>query len=190
MRAWQAHYPSARSIRISVNRSAQQLRHTKLAEEVAHVLEETQLAPQYLQPEITESLLMGDAEALPATLQELKALGVQLAIDDFGTGYSSLNYLKRFPVDVLKIDRGLIEGLSDASGDPAIVRAVSMLAHTLSMQVVAEGTETAEQLALLQPLGCEVGQGFYFSEPLPGEAVGALLAVSARVYPPYLTTRI
>ncbi len=129
-----------------------------------------------MQLELTESAVMSDAEANIATLRDLKALGVRLAIDDFGTGYSSLSYLKRFPVDALKIDQSFVVGLGDDAGDAAIVGAVITLAHTLGLRVTAEGVERAAQLACLRGLGCELGQGFYFGEPLPPEAAALFAA--------------
>jgi EAL domain-containing protein (putative c-di-GMP-specific phosphodiesterase class I) len=112
--------------------------------------------------------VMEDAESSVTTLRKLKDLGSRLAVDDFGTGYSSLAYLKRFPLDMLKVDRSFVDGLGKEPGNTAIVRAVIGLAHALDLEVVAEGIETAEQLSRLQALGCELGQGFYFAKPLPG----------------------
>ncbi len=118
---------------------------------------------------------MEDAEGSIAMLGSLKALGLKLGIDDFGTGYSSLNYLKRFPVDTLKIDKSFVGVLGQGAEGTAIVESVITLAHALGLQVTAEGLETAEQLAQLRVLGCELAQGYYFSAPLPAEAAGALL---------------
>jgi EAL domain-containing protein (putative c-di-GMP-specific phosphodiesterase class I) len=151
-----------------VNISARQLTPgAGLVESVADVLRESGLDPASLVLEITESALMGDAEAALRILTQLKALGVRLAIDDFGTGYSSLVYLKRCPVDLLKIDMGFIRGLGQDPEDSAIVACVIGLARAVGIDAVAEGVETAEQLAALQELGCAFGQGYLWSRPVP-----------------------
>ncbi|HEY4908224.1 MAG TPA: EAL domain-containing protein, partial [Methylomirabilota bacterium] len=129
-----------------------------------------------LKLEITESTVMQDAPVTLTKLNELKELGVRLAIDDFGTGYSSLGYLKRFPVDTLKIDRSFVKGLSADGGDNAIVRAVVTVAKSLNMDVTAEGVETEGQLTELKALGCDHGQGFLFARPVTAERVAPLLA--------------
>src|SRR5437016_1211969 len=121
---------------------------------------------------------MEDAEAAVATLQQLKALGVQLAIDDFGTGYSSLAYLKRFPVDELKIDRAFVSGLGLDSEDASIVNAVASLGHALNLSIVAEGIETADESQQVHALGCEIGQGYFFARPLSRTEADAFLAQS------------
>ncbi|MGH8986643.1 MAG: EAL domain-containing protein, partial [Acidimicrobiia bacterium] len=123
----------------------------------------------------TESVVMDDAVTALRTLERLKELGVRLAIDDFGTGYSSLAYLGRFPIDVLKIDRGFIAGLGANRSDHAIVASMIDLAHTLGLTVVAEGVETADQLATLAALGCDAAQGFLFSRPQPAHAASNLI---------------
>jgi EAL domain-containing protein (putative c-di-GMP-specific phosphodiesterase class I) len=161
---------------MSVNLSSRQFQHPKLTQDVARILRETGLNPRCLCLEITESVVMGDAQGTITTLQELKDLGVQLAVDDFGTGYSSLSYLKRFPIDYLKIDRSFVEALRENPEDTAIVSGVITLAHTLGMHVIAEGVETAEQLAHLRGLRCDLAQGNYFSKPLPSKAASELLA--------------
>ncbi len=160
---------------ISVNLSARQFQHPRLAEEIAAILRRTGLDPASLKLEITESVMMQDAKMTIGTLSELKQLGIQLAIDDFGTGYSSLAYLKRFPIDILKIDRSFVDRLGRDPEDTAIVRAVVTLAKTLNLTVTGEGIETAEQLLQLQALGCERGQGYYFAKPLTSDVVGAML---------------
>ena len=175
-RAWQERYAAEEPLVTCVNISAKQFQHPELAQDVARVLQQTGLEPGRLQFEITESVVMEDAHSTLDTLRRLEALGVQLAIDDFGTGYSSLSYLKRFPVSFLKIDRSFVEPLGEDPEDAVIVSGIISLAHTLGLQVVAEGVETTRQLAYLQGLGCDVAQGNYFSEPLPGEAASALLA--------------
>jgi EAL domain-containing protein (putative c-di-GMP-specific phosphodiesterase class I) len=176
--AWQEQHPSDPPLVICVNLSARQFQHTNLAKEVAEVLRETGLEQRHLELEITESTVMDDAQSTISTLRELRDLGVRLSIDDFGTGYSSLSYLKRFPIDFLKIDRSFVDGLSKDPEDAVIVSGIITLAHTLGMQVIAEGVESAEQLAQLRGLGCDLAQGNYFSEHLPAEAVSALLATN------------
>ncbi|MDP9350018.1 MAG: EAL domain-containing protein, partial [Chloroflexota bacterium] len=166
---------------VCVNVAPRQFAHPGLVQEVTGVLEETGLGPKVLLLEITESAVMGDAESNAATLHELKDLGVRLAIDDFGTGYSSLSYLHRFPVDYLKIDRSFVDGLGRESDDTAIVRAVIGLAHSLRLEVIAEGVESAEQVELLRSLGCRFAQGYYFARPMTSDAVGALLAKGGRL---------
>jgi diguanylate cyclase (GGDEF)-like protein/PAS domain S-box-containing protein len=159
-------------ITISVNLSARQIADPGLVTTVREALARHQLEPSRLCLEITESTLMEDAAASVATLRELKALGVQLAIDDFGTGYSSLAYLKRFPVDFLKIDRSFVSGLDHETEDAVIVKAVVELGRALGLAVVAEGVETDAQLAELERIGCELAQGYRWSMPCPpAEAV-------------------
>jgi diguanylate cyclase (GGDEF)-like protein/PAS domain S-box-containing protein len=176
MRAWQMQYPSEPPLMISVNLSARQFQHPKLVEDIADILQDTRLDPASLKLEITESVMMQDAKATIGTLWQLKELGIQLAIDDFGTGYSSLAYLKRFPIDILKIDRSFVDRLGRDPEDTAIVRSVVTLAKTLNLAVTGEGIETAEQLLQLQALGCERGQGYYFAKPLPSDALSSLFA--------------
>ena len=154
---------------VSVNISARQLRQNRLAGTVAGVLEEVGLDSRYLQLEITESALVENSDVTCAALQELRATGVQLAIDDFGAGYSSLNYLKQFPLDILKLDRTFIEGIATSTDDAAIVEAVIGLGHSLRLKVVAEGVETEAQLSFLRDRGCDEVQGFFFSHPLPSK---------------------
>jgi diguanylate cyclase (GGDEF)-like protein len=175
-RAWQAQYPSTPPLIMSVNLSARQFQHPRLVEDIADILSETGLQRRVLKLEITESVVMQKAESTVATLRELKDLGIDLAIDDFGTGYSSLSYLKQFPVDTLKIDRAFVDGLGHDPHDTAIVEAVIALAKALNLTVTGEGIETAEQRSRLRLLGCDRGQGYYFSMPLPTEAVSKLLA--------------
>ena len=152
---------------VSVNLSARQFLQPGLVQEVREALERAQLDPQWLELEITESMVMHNPERAIATLKELKGLGVSLSIDDFGTGYSSLAYLKRFPIDVLKIDRSFVKDLPDDSDDAAITEAVIVMAHALNLKVVAEGVEEVEQGHFLQCHSCDEVQGFYFSKPLP-----------------------
>lgn len=165
-------------IRISVNLSVHQLRHGKLVSLVRQVLDETGLAPQYLELELTESQLLDSVEHIIATFQQLHELGVKLAIDDFGTGYSSLSYLKRFPVDYVKIDQAFIRGLGEGTEDAAIIQAIISMAHSLSLQVVAEGVENQEQLAFLRTHGCDEVQGYLISRPVEADAMLGVLSRS------------
>lgn len=176
VRRWQEQYGYANALEISVNLSARQFRQPLLVDDIAQILDDTQLPPASLKLEITESVVMEAADTTAMKLHELKALGVQLAIDDFGTGYSSLSYLKRFPVDTLKIDRAFITGLGLDAEDTAIVHAVTRLAQTLGLSVTAEGVETADIVAQLRRLGCEYAQGYFWAKPLPSDEVAALLA--------------
>ncbi len=173
---WQRAYACQPPLIMGVNLSPRQFQDPNLVANIAQTLHETGLDPRCLKIEITERMMMQDSEASDTTLRELKQLGVLLAIDDFGTGYCSLNYLKRFPVDTLKIDRSFINGLGHNPEDTAIVRAVIAFAKALSLSVTGEGIETAEQLAQLRTLECHRGQGYYFSRPLSSEACGALFA--------------
>ena len=173
--AWRSAAPDRALTTISVSLSARQLRHPDLPELVAEALSESGIEPECLRLEITESTLMNDADAAVAALKALKTLGVRLAVDDFGTGYSSLAYLKRFPVDTLKLDHSFISGLGRNPEDAAIVRAVLSMAETLDLTVVAEGVERADQVAELLALGCRIGQGNYLSPPLPTEEFSELL---------------
>ena len=175
---WHERYPFAQPLVMSVNLSVRQFREPRLIQELAEVLRETGLDPHCLQLEITESVVTDDVEHAVDLLQRLKVLGVQLALDDFGTGYSSLVSLRRFPLDELKIDKAFIGRLGKNDQDAAIVQLVIDLAHTVGMQAVAEGVETAEQLAQLRSMGCDQAQGHYFWEALTGEAGAALLADS------------
>ena len=160
---------------VSVNVSGRQLQEPALVETVAEALRDTGLDASCLKLELTESVVMEDAEQTIETLGQLKALGVQLAIDDFGTGYSSLSYLKCFPVDVLKVDRSFVDGLATSQQDAAIVQGIIALAQSLGLTVTGEGIETEEQAAYLTRLGCDLAQGYYFSRPLTVAQFEALL---------------
>jgi diguanylate cyclase (GGDEF)-like protein/PAS domain S-box-containing protein len=165
-----------RAVRVAVNISAVQFRHKGFLESVASILTETGLAPRYLELELTESVLMHDAEASILVLEALKALGVQIAIDDFGTGYSSLAYLQRFPIDTLKIDRSFVRDIATSADGATIVSAVIGMGRNLKQRVIAEGVETPEQLAFLRTQHCAEGQGFLFDRPLSPEDFAALLS--------------
>jgi EAL domain-containing protein (putative c-di-GMP-specific phosphodiesterase class I) len=145
------------------------------------VLEACGIEPQLLELELTETASMADADKSVALLAQLKGMGIRLAIDDFGTGFSNLNYLKRFPVDKLKLDQSFIADLLDSADAQAISRAVIALAQSLRLTVVAEGVEEAGQLALLAAHGCDAMQGYYFSKPLPAEDFGKMLREGARL---------
>jgi len=162
-------------VRIAVNLSVRQLRNVRFAETVAEILDDTGLDAEWLEVELTESMLMQHAQEMLGILWQLRSIGVRLSIDDFGTGYSSLNYLKRLPVDTLKIDRSFIEGLGSDINDQAISNAIIALANSLKLRVVAEGVETEEQLWFLRDHNCCDAQGFFFSRPVDGERLAALL---------------
>ena len=162
-------------VRVSVNLSARQFLGQDVAQRVAALLEKTGCDPRALTLEITESVLMQNPVAATATMARLAAMGVQLAIDDFGTGYSSLASLKRFPIHSLKIDRSFVSDLIDDADDAAIVDAVIGLAHSMKLNVIAEGVETADQLAFLLAHGCDQMQGFCYSRPVAPDAIEALL---------------
>lgn len=164
---WHNLEPSNKSLTISVNLSGKHFSYNNLVDEIGKIIAETRIPPACLKLEITESAVMENAEQTIAMLKQLKGLGVQLSIDDFGTGYSSLSYLHRFPIDTLKVDRSFVGMMEDGSENGEIVRTVIALAKTLGMDVVAEGIETIHQLHQLQILGCEYGQGYLFSRPVP-----------------------
>ena len=162
-------------ISVSVNLSARQFEHPGLLGDIEHALHDSELDPSALTVEITEGVVMKDPVAAAAKLREIKSLGVKVAVDDFGTGYSSLAYLKTFPVDSLKIDRSFTQGLGDEGDDSAIVRSVVALGHALRLSVTAEGIETADQLAYLQTLECDRGQGYLFARPIPADELAPVL---------------
>jgi EAL domain-containing protein (putative c-di-GMP-specific phosphodiesterase class I) len=175
-RAWQEQYPGDPPLTMCVNLSSKQFQHHDLVQDVTRALRETGLNSQSLCLEITESAMMEDARSTNTTLRELKSKGVKLAIDDFGIGYSSMNHLKRFSEDYVKIDPSFVAGLGERSEDEVVAWSMIRLAKGLGMEAIAEGVETAEQIARLEEMGCEMAQGYYFSEPLPSEAVSAQLA--------------
>jgi diguanylate cyclase (GGDEF)-like protein/PAS domain S-box-containing protein len=182
MQQWRKLYPTASDMYVSVNLSARQFQQPSLLGNVSRSLAEFDLPPSCVTLEITETVVMEETEFTLTTLAALKATGLRLAIDDFGTGYSSLSYLRRFPVDYLKIDRTFIDGLGRGSEDGLIVSSTIGLAHSLGLQVIAEGAETAEQVRLLCQLSCDNVQGYYFSQPLPAAEIELMLA-SAKAYP-------
>jgi diguanylate cyclase (GGDEF)-like protein/PAS domain S-box-containing protein len=175
VKAWQERWPTPAPLTIAVNLSARQLQHPGVVDEVRAALAAAGLDPQSLVLEITETAIMEQLDAAITILTELRRLGVRLALDDFGTGYSSLSYLQRLPVDILKIDRSFVAGVARSIEDSALARGILTLAQTLGLETVAEGIETAEQLATLGELGCQLGQGYFFARPLGPAAVDALL---------------
>jgi diguanylate cyclase (GGDEF)-like protein/PAS domain S-box-containing protein len=166
------------ALRVGVNLSPVQFRKRRMPLLVAQILGETGLDPSRLDLELTESIVVSDHDAVAKDLQQLLDLGVHVSIDDFGTGYSSLNYVKKFPVDRIKIDQSFIRNLSTDANDAAIVRAIVTLGKSLGLEIVAEGVETAEQLARLRAEGCDEVQGYYFGKPMPAEEFIALLDCS------------
>ncbi|MFQ5518878.1 MAG: putative bifunctional diguanylate cyclase/phosphodiesterase, partial [Mariprofundus sp.] len=162
-------------VSISVNLSGHQFADEQLLAAIEDILKETDMRAEYLEFEITETVLMQDADAALNILNQMKAMGLKISIDDFGTGYSSISYLKHFPVDVLKIDRAFVKDLPEDEQDATITSAIIMLAKALNLVVVAEGVETAEQLQWMQERGCEQIQGYLFSPPLPADKLMPML---------------
>jgi diguanylate cyclase (GGDEF)-like protein len=176
LRTWQADFKSVQPLSMSVNLSCKQfLQSSDLITIVDEILRTTGVAPRTLTIEVTETVMMENAEAALATLAQLKNRQLRISIDDFGTGYSSLSYLQRLPIDNVKIDRSFVAHMKSAGESLEIVRSIVTLAHGLGKQVIAEGVETAEQLALLRALGCEYGQGYFFSQPQDTESAAKLL---------------
>jgi diguanylate cyclase (GGDEF)-like protein/PAS domain S-box-containing protein len=177
-RRWHDQFPDAPPLSVHVNLSGRQLEDQGLVGEVVQALETSRLSPRQLTLEITESVLVTDIGSMSGRLRELKGLGVLLAIDDFGTGYSSLSYLRRFPIDMLKIDKAFVDGIGQGREDTALAHAIVKLSHTLQLHTVAEGIERSEQAAHLASLGCQDGQGYLFARPLETGAMTELLAKS------------
>jgi diguanylate cyclase (GGDEF)-like protein len=173
---WQREPPKVSPPVACVNISAKQLGRQDLAETVERVLRRTGLDGACLCLDITETLYITVLEGKTAALDDLKRMGVRISIDDFGMGYSSLSYLKRLPADTLKVDRSFVAGLGEDAEDTAIVRMVIDLAHTLGMKIIAEGVESEEQAEQLRQMGCDLGQGYHFAEPLPPEEASDLSA--------------
>ena len=167
------------TLKVQVNLSAIELEHPDLMQTITEALLRTGIAPSRLVLEVTETLLVKDAERGAQTLQQLRDLGVQLALDDFGTGYSSLSYLRNLPLDTLKIAREFVEGLAFSDHDAAFVRLIVGLAKTVGLKVVAEGIETRAQLEMLREIGCDLGQGYYFAAPMDVDADWLSPAVAA-----------
>ena len=174
-RRWISEFDLSPSFRVAVNASVKQLERPKIVDEILAVLAETGLPPRHLKLEVTESLMMTDGDGAVTKLERLAAAGVGIAIDDFGTGYSSLSYLKRLPVDTVKIDRSFVKGIEIEGRDTAIVQAVVAFAESIGLTVTIEGVENLAQVDTVRGLGCDRGQGFYFSKPLPMEQLTHLL---------------
>jgi diguanylate cyclase (GGDEF)-like protein/PAS domain S-box-containing protein len=177
-RAWQA--AGLRPILLAANLSALEFRQPHLVESVIDILQTSGLDPQYLELELTESMLMHEAEAM-SSMQRLKAMGVRFAIDDFGTGYSNLSYLRRFPIHRLKIDLSFLRDITTDQGTAAVTRAIIAMAKTLQLRVLAEGVETRDQLGIISDQGCDELQGFYFSRPVPADEVAKVLQQDRRL---------
>ncbi len=178
MRVWQLAFPSNSPLTICINFCSQHFAQPNLVAEINAVLQETNLAAQNLKLEITENAIIENEQSVTQMLLQLKALGIKLAIDDFGTGYSSLGRLHSFPINILKIDRSFIANSGTEIGNLAIVETIITLAHSLGMEVTAEGVETAEQLARLRELNCEYGQGYFFAEALDSKAAETLIVAN------------
>jgi EAL domain-containing protein (putative c-di-GMP-specific phosphodiesterase class I) len=176
-RAWQDLGLSP--LRVSVNLSPSQFRGSGLIDTVRGALEEAKLDAHYFEVELTESAVMSDPEESIAILEQLSSMGVLVSVDDFGTGYSSMSYLRRFPIDKLKIDRVFISEIASRPEDASIVRAIVSLAHSLRLKVVAEGVETPAQLEFLKAIGCDEYQGYLFSRPLPANEFEQLVREKA-----------
>jgi EAL domain-containing protein (putative c-di-GMP-specific phosphodiesterase class I) len=173
--AWLARELVGKDFTLDVNLSPIQLRDPSVVPEVAQAISEAGVPPGNLTIEITESLLVEDGNGCKERLEELRALGVGLAVDDFGTGYSSLSYIQRFPIDVIKIDRSFVEGLGSTSKDSTVVRAIIDIARRIGATTVAEGIEAETELDTLRDLGCDLGQGFLFSKPVPAAEFAGLI---------------
>ena len=175
LRRWQGADERLAKLGIGVNLSARQFSDEGLVGQVADVLAETGLPPACLKLEITESILMVNAQVALARLNPLRAMGVRISMDDFGTGYSSLSYLQRFPIDTLKIDQSFIGAMTHTIEGAEIVRAILNLGKALHLEVIAEGSDSAEQVAMLRAMGCPLTQGYFFSPPLPEHEAAAML---------------
>ncbi len=188
LHAWHQQFPDQAGLKVSVNLSGKQFLQTDLVEKIADILQETGLDPATLKLEITEGVVMDNAEMAIKMLQGIKSLGITLSIDDFGTGYSSLSYLHRFPVDTLKVDRSFVNGVESDRDKLEIARTILLLAHSLEMDAIAEGVETIEQFMVLQQLNCEYIQGYFFSKPV-NVASAAKLMENTQVFQEKITIK-
>jgi diguanylate cyclase (GGDEF)-like protein/PAS domain S-box-containing protein len=177
---WETKYAGGPALSMNVNVSVRQLQQPAFADEVASVLRETEISPENLVLEVTESVMMQDVDAIVPVLKDLKGLGVRLAIDDFGTGYSSLSYLAQFPFDILKIDKSFVDGTETSGNRLDLTQAIVELGKTLHLEIVAEGIEREDQAVALRRVNCDLGQGYLFSRPLPAEQFEQLLLAARR----------
>ena len=180
VREWQTRFLTARNLNLNVNISIKHFQHEDFVEHVASALQDADLNPQYLVLELTENVLLQDSESVIEKMRQLKKLGVSFAMDDFGTGYSSLSYLKRFPIDILKVDKAFVD---DVVEDGVLANTIIQLGNTLNLQTVAEGIEQARQLETLRRFGCQLGQGFYLGKPLPPNETAGYLSGNRQVPP-------
>ena len=180
-REWQFCHSDARRLWVSVNISARHFQDEGLVEDVSTALRESDLDPQFLVLEITEGVFVQEAESVIERMLELKALGIRFAIDDFGTGYSSLSYLRRFPIDILKLDKSFVDDVAVSSEDGAFAETIVQLGKNLHLQTIAEGIEHAPQLEVLRALGCQLGQGFYFTKGLQASEIDDLFLRNSQV---------
>jgi EAL domain-containing protein (putative c-di-GMP-specific phosphodiesterase class I) len=172
---WRAEHPQAADMYVSVNLSVRQFQAPGLVDDVAAAIADAGVPAEQVTLELTETLLMRDTTATVDALAALKALGVRLAVDDFGTGYSALGYLKRFPVDILKIDKSFVDGVAVNAEDAALAHTIVQLGRTLNLQTLAEGIESIDQSSQLEALGCTYGQGYLFARPTAPDEIAALL---------------
>lgn len=179
--AWRAEY--RRPLKLAVNLSSRQFLHHNLFAMIQDALKQSKLAPQDLDLEITEGVAMHNAEDSIGVMRQLKGLGCGLSLDDFGTGYSSLSYLKRFPLDLLKIDKSFVRDIPADQNDLAIVSAIAAMAHALNLQIIAEGVETEAQADFLRDCGVNYAQGYFFGRPMPEADFSAMLEKAGRQAP-------
>ncbi|CAN5868348.1 hypothetical protein BH23ACT2_BH23ACT2_11590 [soil metagenome] len=183
LRTWQLRLSATSMLTMSINLSVHQLAHEHIVRDVQNAIEEASLDPSTITLEITETTLMHDTEVTRSRLGQLRDIGVSLAVDDFGTGYSSLQYVQRFPIDIIKIDRSFVSGLGTNPGEGAVVQSMIELSQRLGVHTVAEGIDRPEQVTLLQSLGADLGQGYLFSRPVPAEEIDDLLAANPHENP-------
>ena len=186
LRAWQLRLPASSTMSMSINLSVRQLMHEQIIRDVREAVGDAGLDPSTVTMEITETTLMHDTEMTRERLAQLREIGVSLAVDDFGTGYSSLQYVQRFPIDIIKIDRSFVTGLGTNPGDGAVVQSMIELSQRLGVHTVAEGIDRPEQVTLLQSLGADLGQGYLFSKPVEADRISALLDSSPHENPRFL----
>ena len=175
LRCWLEQFPVFSHLTLSVNLSSNHFSQMDFIEQIDQILASTSILGQYLKLEITESVLISNPESTVKMLEQLRKRNIQICLDDFGTGYSSLNYLHRFPINILKIDRSFVSNLKAEDSKMAIVRTIVTLGHELGIEVIAEGIETADQKQFLKTLGCHYGQGYYFSPPVDSKTLTTLL---------------